>query len=122
MAKKGRIERNERVKAVVTSQAEKRNGLKEKQREIFTSYSKQIETAKTEDEKKVLLQKASMELFQISVVFQKIKRDGSKTRVRNRCALTGRPRGYHGLFGISRNLVREAASFGLIMGLRKSSW
>lgn len=122
MAKKGRIERNERVKAIVASQADKRQSLKEKQREVHNSYSKKIAEAKTEDAKRELLQKASMELFQISVVFQKIRRDGSKTRVRNRCALTGRPRGYHSMFGISRNLIREAASFGLIMGLRKSSW
>ena len=122
MAKKGRIERNERVKAVVASQREKRESLKEKQREIFVSYSKKLELAKTEEQKKELLQKASMELFQISVVFQKIKRDGSKTRIRNRCAMTGRPRGYHRLFGLSRNVIREAGSFGLIMGLSKSSW
>jgi small subunit ribosomal protein S14 len=122
MAKKGRIERNERVKAIVASQAEKRQSLKEKQRDVYNSYSKKIAEARTEDQKRELLQKASMELFQISVVFQKIRRDGSKTRVRNRCALTGRPRGYHRMFGISRNLIRESASFGLIMGLRKSSW
>ena len=122
MAKKGRIERNERVKAIVASQAEKRQSLKEKQRDVYNSYSKKIAEANTEDQKRELLQKASMELFQISVVFQKIRRDGSKTRVRNRCALTGRPRGYHRMFGISRNLIRESASFGLIMGLRKSSW
>jgi small subunit ribosomal protein S14 len=122
MAKKGRIERNERVKTIVASQAEKRQSLKEKQRDVYNSYSKKIAEASTEDQKRELLQKASMELFQISVVFQKIRRDGSKTRVRNRCALTGRPRGYHRMFGISRNLIRESASFGLIMGLRKSSW
>jgi small subunit ribosomal protein S14 len=122
MAKKGRIEKNNRVKAIVNSQAEKRNSLKEKQRETFNMYSKKIAEATTEEQKKELLQKASMELFQISVVFQKIRRDGSKTRIRNRCAITGRPRGYHRLFGLSRNLIREAASFGLIMGLQKSSW
>lgn len=122
MAKKGRIERNNRVKAVVASQAEKRKRLKEKQREVVNNFAKLIVKAKTDDQKKELLQKASVELFQISVVFQKLKRDGSATRVRNRCAITGRPRGYHGRFGISRNLIRESASFGLIMGLRKSSW
>lgn len=122
MAKKGRIERNNRVKSTVSSQMEKRKRLKEKQREVFNNFSKLIEKAKTEEQKKELLQKASIELFQISIVFQKLKRDGSATRVRNRCAITGRPRGYHGRFGVSRNLIREAASFGLIMGLRKSSW
>jgi small subunit ribosomal protein S14 len=122
MAKKGRIERNERVKETVVSQAQKRDGLKKKQKEIFKAYSSKILSAKTEEEKTQLLQKASMELFQISVVFQKIVRDGSKTRIRNRCEMTGRPRGYQSLFGLSRNTIREAASFGLIMGLKKSSW
>ena len=122
MAKKGRIERNERVKSIVSSQEEKRKNLKNKQRDIFKLYSGKISEAKTEAEKTELLQKASMELFQISVVFQKLRRDGSKTRIRNRCAITGRPRGYHGLFGLSRNTIRESASFGLIMGLQKSSW
>ena len=122
MSKKGRIERNNRVKATVSAQADKRKRLKEKQREVVNNFSKLIAKVKTEDQKKELLQKASIELFQISVVFQKLRRDGSATRIRNRCAITGRPRGYHGRFGISRNLVRESASFGLIMGLKKSSW
>ena len=122
MAKKGRIERNERVKSIVSSQAEKRKSLKNKRKEIFAQYSNKILEASTEEEKNQLLQKASMELFQISVVFQKLSRDGSATRIRNRCAITGRPRGYHRLFGLSRNTLRESASFGLIMGLKKSSW
>lgn len=122
MAKKGRIERNERVKAVVASQSNKRRLLKEKQRKVFLQYSKLISAAKTEDQKRELMQKASIELFQISVVFQKLKRDGSATRIRSRCAVTGRPRGFYGLFGLSRNVIRESASFGLIMGLTKSSW
>jgi small subunit ribosomal protein S14 len=122
MAKKGRIESNNRKKLIVAAQQEKRNRLKERQKKIFHSYTALIASATTEDKKKELLQKASMELFQISVVFQKLRRDGSATRVRNRCAITGRSRGYYGLFGLSRNVIRETASFGLIMGLTKSSW
>ena len=49
-------------------------------------------------------------------------KDGSKVRVRNRCALTGRPRGNLRKFGISRIAVRELASWGQIPGLIKSSW
>ena len=49
-------------------------------------------------------------------------RDASKVRVRNRCALTGRPRGNLRKFGISRIAVRELASWGQIPGLIKSSW
>lgn len=122
MAKKGRIQRNERIKSTVSSQQEKRAELKKQKHMIFLQYSQKISKAKTESEKQELIKKATMELFQISVVFQKLSRDGSKTRIRNRCAITGRPRGYHGLFGLSRNVIRESASFGLIMGLQKSSW
>jgi small subunit ribosomal protein S14 len=49
-------------------------------------------------------------------------KDGSKVRVRNRCALTRRPRGNLRKFGLSRNKIRELASWGQIPGLIKSSW
>ena len=49
-------------------------------------------------------------------------KDGSRVRVRNRCALSGRPRGNLRKFGISRIAVRELASWGQIPGLIKSSW
>lgn len=48
--------------------------------------------------------------------------DTSKTRHRNRCALTGRPRGFLRKFGLSRIAMRELASWGQISGLVKSSW
>jgi small subunit ribosomal protein S14 len=53
---------------------------------------------------------------------QKLPRNSSKVRVRNRCNLTGRPRGYMRDFGISRVTFREMALFGLIPGVTKSSW
>jgi small subunit ribosomal protein S14 len=53
---------------------------------------------------------------------QKLPRNSSKVRVRNRCNLTGRPRGYMRDFGVSRVTFREMAVFGLIPGLTKSSW
>ena len=53
---------------------------------------------------------------------QKLPRNSSKVRVRNRCNLTGRPRGYMRDFGISRVTFREMAVFGLIPGVTKSSW
>jgi small subunit ribosomal protein S14 len=53
---------------------------------------------------------------------QKLPRNSSKVRVRNRCKLTGRPRGYMGTFGISRNVFRDMALFGLIPGVTKASW
>ena len=45
-----------------------------------------------------------------------------KVRIKNRCALTGRPRAYHRYFGLSRIMLRELASWGKIPGLKKSSW
>lgn len=53
---------------------------------------------------------------------QKLPRNSSATRLRNRCKLTGRPRGYMRQFGISRNTFREMASAGLIPGVKKASW
>ena len=51
-----------------------------------------------------------------------LPRNSSPTRIRNRCNLTGRPRGYHRKFGISRVALRELASVGMIPGVTKSSW
>ena len=53
---------------------------------------------------------------------QKIPRNASPVRKRNRCRVTGRPRGYYGKFGMSRNMVRDAAMRGDIPGLVKASW
>ena len=52
----------------------------------------------------------------------KMPRDSSASRLRNRCALTGRPHGYYRKFGLSRNKLREAAMRGDIPGLVKASW
>ena len=53
---------------------------------------------------------------------QKLPRNSSKVRVRNRCNMTGRPRGYMRDFGLSRVTFREMVLFGLIPGVTKSSW
>ena len=53
---------------------------------------------------------------------QKLPRDSSPARQRNRCAITGRPRGFYRKFGLGRNKLREAAMRGDIPGLRKASW
>lgn len=53
---------------------------------------------------------------------QALPRDASPSRVRNRCRVTGRPRGYYRKFGLSRNKLREAAMRGDIPGLVKASW
>ena len=51
-----------------------------------------------------------------------LPRNGNPTRVRNRCATTGRPRGYYRKFGLNRIELRDLANKGLIPGVTKSSW
>ena len=53
---------------------------------------------------------------------QKLPRDSSITRVRNRCNITGRPHGYYRKFGLSRNKLREATMRGDVPGVVKASW
>ena len=53
---------------------------------------------------------------------QKLPRDSSKSRIRNRCSLTGRPHGYYRKFGLARNELRRLAMEGHIPGLVKASW
>jgi small subunit ribosomal protein S14 len=53
---------------------------------------------------------------------QKLPRNASPVRLRNRCKITGRPRGYIRMFGICRNMFRQMASDGKIPGVTKSSW
>lgn len=62
------------------------------------------------------------ELEMLVVALQKLPRDSSQVRQRNRCKLTGRPHGYYRKFGLGRNKLREAAMRGDIPGLRKASW
>jgi len=57
-----------------------------------------------------------------SLALQKQPRNASKHRLRNRCAITGRPHGYYRKFDLSRNKLREQAMLGNIPGLRKASW
>jgi small subunit ribosomal protein S14 len=53
---------------------------------------------------------------------QKLPRDSSPSRKRNRCELSGRPRGVYSKFGLGRNKLREATMRGDVPGLRKASW
>jgi small subunit ribosomal protein S14 len=56
------------------------------------------------------------------VKLQKLPRDASPIRLRNRCALTGRPRGVYRKFGLARNKLRELALRGEVPGIIKASW
>ncbi len=62
------------------------------------------------------------QLEALVVKLQKLPRDSSPVRKRNRCSLTGRPHGYYRKFGLGRNKLREAAMRGDVPGLRKGSW
>lgn len=60
--------------------------------------------------------------FELHAQLQKLPRNSSKTRIRNRCWKTGRPRGVFRNFGISRHVFREMAHQCLLPGVTKSSW
>ncbi|ACT34270.1 putative 30S ribosomal subunit protein S14 [Candidatus Hodgkinia cicadicola Dsem] len=57
-----------------------------------------------------------------AVALARLPRRSSKPRRRNRCFVTGRPRGYYRLFGVSRIVLRQMANAGLLPGVAKSSW
>lgn len=62
------------------------------------------------------------EKWDAQIKLQKLPRDASPSRQRNRCQLTGRPHGVYRKFGLGRNKLREAAMRGDIPGLTKASW
>lgn len=101
MAKTSKINRNEHRKQMVAKYASRRKELKDIIRSVSSSDAERFEAVKK---------------------LAKLPRDASPTRVRNRCALTGRPRGYYRKFGLSRIALRENALAGLLPGVTKSSW
>lgn len=100
MAKKAMVERDRKRKKLVEKYAAKREALKE-----------QFAAATTQSERLELHRK-----------LQQLPRNSAPTRVRNRCWVTGRPRGYYRDFGLCRNVLREMAHQGLLPGVVKSSW
>ena len=62
------------------------------------------------------------ERFEAVMKLSEMPRNSSRVRQRNRCELTGRPRGYYRKFKICRNQLRELGSFGMLPGLIKASW
>jgi small subunit ribosomal protein S14 len=101
MAKKSMLERERKREKVVQRFAKKRAELKK----IISSASS------SDEERSEALQK-----------MQKLPRNASPSRLRNRCAITGRPNGYYRKFGLGRNKLREETMLGNIPGLRKASW
>ena len=101
MAKKSSIEKNKIRMKKVLSMANKRQSLKQ----VIMNKSLPMD-----------------ERFQAQMKLNSMPRDGSSIRVRNRCLITGRPRGNYRKFKMSRIAFRELASTGQIPGIVKSSW
>ena len=101
MAKKSKIAKNEQRKVIVDRYAEKRLELK-----------KALVSPNSSDEEREAAR----------VGLQKLPRNASPVRVRNRDAIDGRPRGHLSKFGISRVRFREMAHRGELPGITKSSW
>ena len=83
--------------------------------------------AKYADKRQALLEdfynaESQVEKLEIHRQIQRLPRSSSRTRLHNRCWVTGRPRGYYRDFGLSRNVLREWAHEGLLPGVVKSSW
>jgi small subunit ribosomal protein S14 len=81
--------------------------------------------AKKRDELTAIMNntKASEEVrYAARLKLQQLPRNANPTRLRNRCALTGRPRGYFRKFGLARNKLRECAMRGEVPGIVKASW
>jgi small subunit ribosomal protein S14 len=101
MAKKSSIENNGRRKKMVENKKATRLSLK-----------------------KIIMNKETKFDDRIAMVHKlaEMPRNSSNIRVRNRCSLTGRPRGFYRKFGISRIALREMASAGFLPGVTKASW
>ena len=91
--------------------------------------SKRTKLVKQHSEKRAVLKKTILseessfdEKMDAMTALQKLPRDSSPARQRNRCRITGRPHGYYRKFGLSRNKLREAAMRGDVPGLVKASW
>jgi small subunit ribosomal protein S14 len=101
MAKKSAVNRNNMVKQLVKQHAAKRDALKA----IANDESRPLE-----------------ERFEARLKLAELPRNSSKTRIRNRCDLTGRPRAFYRKLKMSRIALRDLGSAGQIPGLVKSSW
>jgi small subunit ribosomal protein S14 len=100
------------AKLAVKLRDQKRRKMVEKFRARRAALLEVIHDAKIPDEDK---EAARQKL-------QKLPRDASPVRLRNRCALTGRPRGVYRKFGLARNKLRELALRGEVPGVIKASW
>ncbi|MBT7895608.1 MAG: 30S ribosomal protein S14 [Flavobacteriales bacterium] len=91
----------------------------QKRQKLFKKYQN-----KRQELKDIIMDKdlSVQERFEAQIKLSKLPRNSAKIRIRNRCNVTGRPRGYYRDFGISRIALRELSGFRLIPGVVKSSW
>jgi len=101
MSTKGRLENNKKRKKMIEIYAKKRADLVSVMKDPNISQG---------------------EKFKTQLKLADLPRNSSKTRYRNRCAISGRGRGFIRYYGLSRIAFRELASKGMIPGVRKSSW
>ena len=101
MAKTSMVNRETKRTKLVKQFASKRDALKKIISSVDASYEDKMEAV---------------------TKLQKLPRDSSPARQRNRCVLTGRSRGVYAKFGLGRNKLREATMRGDVPGLRKASW
>jgi small subunit ribosomal protein S14 len=100
MAKQSMIQRERKREMLIIKYATKRDSIKEELKNV----------------------KSFQERLELYKKFEKVPRNSSPSRNRNRCWVTGRSRGFYKDFGLSRHVLREMAHDGLIPGLTKSSW
>jgi small subunit ribosomal protein S14 len=101
MAKVSAVEKNKRRRKTVARDEEKRAALKK----IIMNKSTPME-----------------ERFRAQLKLADMPRDGSKTRIRNRCSVSGRPRGFYRKLSMSRIALRDLGNTGKVPGVVKSSW
>jgi small subunit ribosomal protein S14 len=101
MAKVSAVEKNKKRRKLVDKYAAKRAALKE----IIMNQDNSME-----------------ERFKAQLELSALPRNSAKNRIRNRCAVSGRPRGYYRKVGMSRIALRELGNMGQVPGLVKSSW
>lgn len=101
MAKKSSIEKNNRRRKMAAQYAERRDELKRRAKDQSLSLE---------------------ERFQARLKLAELPRNSSAVRIRNRCEVSGRPRGYYRKLRMSRIALRELGASGLIPGVVKSSW
>lgn len=101
MAKKSATQKDLRKRKSVAKHAAKRAEIKAQMKDESLSFE---------------------ERFKLHLKLAEMPRDGSKTRIRNRCGVSGRPRGYYRKLGMSRIALRELGNYGQVPGMVKSSW